>query len=129
MRSTFVSDIDDDELAAHYRSADVLVMLSDHEGFGVPLVEAMGHGLPVVAFDAGAVGEVLGDAGILLGEKHPRQVAAAVARLRAEPAERDRLVAAGRDRFGALGLHESGKHLVEALLAARTVRDQGMVRV
>jgi glycogen synthase len=56
----FVSGISDDELAAHYRFADVLVMLSEHEGFGVPLVEAMGHGLPVVAFDAGAVDEVLG---------------------------------------------------------------------
>jgi glycosyltransferase involved in cell wall biosynthesis len=124
----FVSHVDDDELAAHYRAADVLVMLSDHEGFGVPLVEAMGHDLPVVAFDAGAVGEVLGGAGILLDEKHPRRVAAAIARLMAEPAERERLVVVGRDRLRAIGLDQSGKRLVEALLAARTARDQGRIQ-
>ena len=68
----FVEGVSDAELAAWYRCADVLVMLSDHEGFGVPLVEAMGHGTPIVAFDAGAVGEVLDGCGVLLEEKHPR---------------------------------------------------------
>ena len=62
----FVEGVSDAELAAWYRCADVLVMLSDHEGFGVPLVEAMGHGTPIVAFDAGAVGEVLDGCGVLL---------------------------------------------------------------
>ena len=74
-RSSSSPVISDAELAAHYRAADVLVMLSDHEGFGVPLVEAMGHDLPIVAFDAGAVPEVLGDAGVLLTDERPRQVA------------------------------------------------------
>jgi glycosyltransferase involved in cell wall biosynthesis len=112
----FVTGISDDDLAAHYRTADVLVMLSDHEGFGVPLVEAMGHGLPIVAFNAGAVGEVLGGAGILLEQKHPRHVARVVSQLMDEPAERERLVRAGRTRFEAIGLEDVGNHLVEALL-------------
>ena len=68
-------------LGGWYGAADVLVCLSDHEGFGVPLVEAMGAGLPVVAFDAGAVGETLGGAGVLLGDKSPASVAAAVRRV------------------------------------------------
>jgi L-malate glycosyltransferase len=112
----FVTGISDDELIAHYLTADVLVMLSDHEGFGVPLVEAMGHGLPVVAFDAGAVREVLDGAGIVLAHKHPRQVAGVISRLMADPEERERLAQAGRDRFRALGLEEAGNRLVEALL-------------
>jgi glycosyltransferase involved in cell wall biosynthesis len=111
----FVSGVTDDELAAHYRSADVLVMLSDHEGFGVPLVEAMGHGLPVVAFDAGAVSEVLGGAGVLLARKNPRHVASEVARILADPAEVERLRRAGTERFAGLDLGKAENLLIEAV--------------
>jgi glycosyltransferase involved in cell wall biosynthesis len=111
----FVTGLTDAALAARYRAADVLVMLSEHEGYGVPLVEAMGQGLPIVAFDAGAVREVLDDAGVLLAHKHPRHVADAVTRLLADEAEQRRLVEAGRARFDALGLGDAGERLVEAL--------------
>lgn len=112
----FVEGISEVELAARYRSADVLVLLSDHEGFGVPLVEAMGHGTPVVAYDAGAVREVLDGCGVLLEEKHPRAVAEAVAELMGDSPGRERLVAAGRERFDALGLDRAADRLVEAVL-------------
>jgi glycosyltransferase involved in cell wall biosynthesis len=111
----FVTGIAPGELAAHYRASDVLVMLSEHEGFGVPLVEAMGHGLPMVAYDAGAVAEVAGDAGVLLDRKHPRRVVAAVTDLLDDPDRRDRLVAAGLRRFAGLGLADAGERLVEAV--------------
>ncbi len=111
----FVSGVSEARLAAHYRAADVLVMLSDHEGFGVPLVEAMGYGLPIVAFDAGAVSEVLDDAGVLLEVKTPRRVAGAVSRLMADPGERERLVAAGLARLHSLDLEAAGNQLVEAV--------------
>ena len=91
----FVSRISDAELSAHYDSADVLVMVSEHEGFGVPLIEAMSHGLPVVAFASGAVREVVGDAGVLLDAKGPRRVAEEVAALLSDEARRDALVARG----------------------------------
>ncbi|HEY1740961.1 MAG TPA: glycosyltransferase, partial [Acidimicrobiia bacterium] len=52
---TFTGGVDDDTLAAHYAAADVFVCCSEHEGFGVPLVEAMSASVPVVAFRAGAV--------------------------------------------------------------------------
>ena len=54
-------------LAEHYRSAHAFLCLSEHEGFCIPLLEAFHHGVPVIARDAGAVAEVMGDAGILLG--------------------------------------------------------------
>jgi glycosyltransferase involved in cell wall biosynthesis len=92
-------------------------MLSEHEGFGVPLIEAMSHGLPVVAFASGAVPEVVGDAGVLLDAKGPRRVAEEVAALLSDEARRDALVARGRVRPGELGLDRSGSDLVAALRA------------
>ncbi len=111
----FVAGIDEERLAAHYRAADLLVMLSRHEGYGVPLVEAMGQGLPIVAGETGAVREVVGDAAVVLGRTGPRHVATAVARLLGDPGERDRLAEAGRVRFDELDLARAGERLVEAV--------------
>jgi L-malate glycosyltransferase len=111
----FVSGIDDAQLAAYYCASNVLVMLSEHEGFGVPLIEAMANGIPVVAYAAGAVGEILGTAGVLLDRKHPRHVASALHRLLADPTEVDRLVAEGRGRVEALDLPNAGNRLVAAI--------------
>ncbi len=63
----FTGQVSDSVLAAHYRSADVFLSLSEHEGYGLPLIEAMRFDLPVVAYDAAAVAETLGGAGVLLG--------------------------------------------------------------
>jgi glycosyltransferase involved in cell wall biosynthesis len=63
---TFERGLDDDELAARYRSAHVFLCLSEHEGFCVPLLEAFQHGVPVVARPRGAITETVGDAGLLL---------------------------------------------------------------
>jgi glycosyltransferase involved in cell wall biosynthesis len=77
----FSGQVDDDELYAYYRLADVFLCLSEHEGFGVPLQEAMLFGVPVVAYDAGAVRETLHGAGLLLKEKSPELVAELLDRL------------------------------------------------
>ena len=57
------------ELGDRYRAADVFVCLSEHEGFCIPLLEAMHFGLPVIARSTGAVPEVAGDAALLC-EQH-----------------------------------------------------------
>ena len=66
------------ELVACYRAASVFVCLSEHEGFCLPLIEAFRYGRPVVAYAAAAVPETLAGAGVLLHEKDPVLVAAAV---------------------------------------------------
>jgi glycosyltransferase involved in cell wall biosynthesis len=65
----FTGHVDQDELRAYYQVADVFLCLSEHEGYCVPLVEAMHLGLPVIAYDAGAVAETLRGGGVLLREK------------------------------------------------------------
>jgi glycosyltransferase involved in cell wall biosynthesis len=77
----FTGQVDDDELYACYREADVFLCLSEHEGFCVPLQEAMHFGVPVVAYDAGAVRETLHGGGVLLEEKQPEEVAELLGRL------------------------------------------------
>jgi glycosyltransferase involved in cell wall biosynthesis len=68
-RFWFTGPVPDDDLAAFYRWADAYVSLSEHEGFCVPLVEAMAADVPVVAYAAGAVPETLGGAGLLFEPK------------------------------------------------------------
>src|SRR4051794_6739792 len=60
-----------DIVGAHHRVADVVVCMSDHEGFCIPLVEAMWHRIPIVAYASSAVPETLGGAGLLLDDKSP----------------------------------------------------------
>jgi L-malate glycosyltransferase len=85
-------------LGAYYTAADVFVSMSSHEGFGVPLVEAMSFGVPVVAFDASAVGETVRDAGILVDQCDPALFAGCVARVLRDEPLRHELVARGTAR-------------------------------
>ena len=103
------------ELSAHYRAADAVVIVSEHEGFSVPLLEAMLHGVPVVARPGGAVPETLGGAGLLVEDRSPAAVAAAVHRVVTDDAVRRSLVAAGRRRLEEFDLQRSRRRLIDAL--------------
>jgi glycosyltransferase involved in cell wall biosynthesis len=103
------------ELAAYYRTADVFVSVSEHEGFCVPVVEAMAHDVPVVAYAAAAVPETVGDGGVLVDEKTAPVMAAAVARVAGDPVLRAQLVEAGRARLQRLSLGEARRRLGEAV--------------
>ena len=67
----FAGSVSGAELEAYLQSADVFVCASDHEGFCVPLAEAMGHGVPIVAYGVTAVPETVADAGLVLPDKSP----------------------------------------------------------
>ncbi len=90
------------ELMSWYRRADVFVCLSEHEGFCVPILEAMAWGVPVVAFDAAAVPKTVAGAGLVLNDKSPAVVAAAVERIISDDPLRERLVKLGSDRASEL---------------------------
>ncbi len=107
--------LSDAQLAAWYADADVFVCLSEHEGFCIPLLEAMRSGLPIVAFGAGAVPETLGPAGILLDSKRPSAVAAAVDRIGRDPDLATYLVAEGHRRLQRFSLDVTRRRFVEVL--------------
>ncbi len=108
-------EVSDAALAAHYEAADVFLSLSVHEGFGVPLVEAMTAGVPIVARDAGAVGQTVGDAALLLQAEDPAYVAAAVHRVCTDAALRRTLVTNGRRRAGELQGDAVARQFVDAI--------------
>ncbi len=108
----------DAAVAAAYRSADVLVVTSEHEGFCVPVVEAMAAGLPVVAFDRGAVPEVLGGAGVLVTSRDPYTLAEAIGAVLADPTGQAQLAEAGRRRLAELDLPARGRSLRRLALSA-----------
>ena len=107
------------ELEAYYRAADVFVSASDHEGFCVPLAEAMGHGVPIVAYGVTAVPETVAGAGLLLDDKAPVVFAAAVGRVLHDDTLRAVLVQAGRTRVAGFDLAASTQRFVS--LVARAV--------
>ena len=98
---TFAGAVSTAELVAYFRSASAFVSLSEHEGFCVPLLEAMKFDVPVVAYDAAAVGETVDGAGVLLKDRDLAQAAEAVGLVLERPGLRERLVAAGRERLRA----------------------------
>ena len=112
----FAGHASDATVASAYAGADVLVVTSEHEGFCVPVVEAMAAGLPVVAFDQGAVPEVLGGAGVLVSDKDPYALAAAIAALLRDAPRRDAVIEAGRRRLAALDLDSAADRFVDLLV-------------
>ncbi len=111
----FTGQVDDDELYACYREADVFLCLSEHEGFCVPLQEAMHFGVPVVAYDAGAVRETLHGGGILLRDKRPEEVAELLGRLRRNGGLRQAVLATQERAMSQIRSTDFGAMLLDRL--------------
>ena len=111
-------------LSALNRRADVLAFPSGYEGFGLPLLEAMHAGTPVVAGDNSAMPEVVADAGLLVGVDDPDCWAEAIEEVVANPSLADRLSAAGRVRAEAYAPAVSARRLISVWREAlRTCAD------
>jgi glycosyltransferase involved in cell wall biosynthesis len=112
-----VGPVDDADLVAMFREAAVVVSASEHEGFCIPLVEAMSFGTPIVARSCAAVPETVRDAGLLVAPVDgPAVFGEAVAAIVDDPALRADLVERGTRRVAELEALRPGDALVEALL-------------
>jgi glycosyltransferase involved in cell wall biosynthesis len=90
--------VSDQELATLYARASIFAFPSLDEGFGIPVIEAMANGVPVVASNTSALPEVCGDAAILIDPMQTGQLADALQRLAADPDLRESYIARGLTR-------------------------------
>lgn len=97
----FLGQRSDDEVRALYENCSVYLCLSEHEGFCLPVIEAMHFGLPVISTKNGALAETIGDGGVLLDSVVPSLIAELIAEVAAPSPLREKLRAAGKARVGA----------------------------
>lgn len=98
----FVGCLADSELKALYRRASAYLCMSEHEGFCLPVVEAMHFGVPVVAYASSAVPATIGSGGVLVHEKRHAEIAELVAEIHTNTALREKLSVAGKKRAAEL---------------------------
>jgi glycosyltransferase involved in cell wall biosynthesis len=103
--------VDDADLAALYSGAVALIFPSLYEGFGLPCLEAMACGAPVIASHAGALQEVVGDAGIVVDPADSAAIAAAIERLLDDAPFRSDLIRRGFAQAARFRWDESGRRL------------------
>lgn len=111
----------DADLPALYSSATAAALISLYEGFGLPALEAMACGAPVLVSDRGSLPEITGNAAIIADPLDVRAIAAGFSAL-LDPDERARRIADGRQRAAGFTWHHSGRDTLEVLINASSPR-------
>ena len=114
-RFVFAGPVPDWELAAYYRTASVYLCLSEHEGFCVPLLEAMAADVPVFAYESSAVDDTLGGAGVCWSPKDLEYAAELLGQLAFDPEMRAKVIAGQRRRLEDFSEGTLRQRLVETL--------------
>jgi glycosyltransferase involved in cell wall biosynthesis len=111
----FTGRVEEHELRAYYAAADAFLCLSEHEGFCVPLLEAMLFNVPTVAFATGAVEETMDGAGVLLLERDPEAAAEVLGQLLHNEGARASILRGQEQRIARLRSLDFGRLLMERL--------------
>jgi glycosyltransferase involved in cell wall biosynthesis len=95
----FAGGVPDEQLKAYYLAADLFLLTSEHEGFCVPLIEAMAMKVPIVAYGSSAVPATIGEAGLVWPERNPYLLAASIDYLNRDESVSASLGYMGRHRY------------------------------
>lgn len=120
---TLLGPVGGGEKAELLARADLFVLPSHRESFGIAALEAMAAGLPVVAYDVGHLREILGPAGVFVPAGNVEELASSLGELAADPARRQEMGAAGRERarrdFSPAEVGSTLREVYEELIASR----------
>ena len=119
---THLSGLDTASLQALYRHASCLLYLSLAEGFGLPLIEAMAMGTPIVASNRTSIPEVVGDAGSIVNPDNTEEVVNAVADVLSSPQLRESLITRGRARRSISTAQSAALRMIDVYAAAAASR-------
>jgi glycosyltransferase involved in cell wall biosynthesis len=114
---TYASDA---HLAKLYRCSIAFVYPSLYEGFGIPTLEAMSCGTPVVASNCASIPEVVGDAGLMFNPKSVSDLTDIMLFLLDNPTERDRLISKGHQRAKTFSWDKTVAQTLEVYQSVRT---------
>lgn len=120
-----LDDVGFEDLRALYSGALAFVYPSVYEGFGMPVLEAMACGCPVITANRSSLPEVAGDAALLVDPTSADGIAAAIARLVADPGERERLAAAGLARAGGFTWRRTAQGMLDSFERALETHASG----
>jgi len=118
----FPSYVDQADLEGLYATASCFVLPSVNEGFGLPILEAMGRGVPVACSNVSAMPEVAGEAARYFDPLRPDEIAAAVLDVLGDRALASRLIAAGRERARAFSWEKTAELTLESFERAWRAR-------
>lgn len=113
----FAGHVPDAVLGAYFEVASLFVCLSEHEGFGAPVLEAMSFKVPVVALNATGVAMTMGDSGILVNQPRPDAISEIADVLAQDATLRQRVIARQTERLGAFSLDAAHAAMERALRA------------
>ncbi len=111
----FTGHISDSERNAYYEAADIFLCMSEHEGFCIPLLEAFQWKLPVVAYNASAVPDTMGNAGVLVNTKEPAAICRVIEELLKNKSYRQNIIDGQLQRLSCMTLSAHDDEFVQLL--------------
>lgn len=120
----FPGHIPFNEILAYYRIADLFLCMSEHEGFCVPLVEAMFFKVPIVAYASTAIPGTLNGSGVLVESKEPADVAAKMHQVVTDEAYRNEIIEGQNERLLDFGYDGIKEQILEEIAAIRKYKPQ-----
>ncbi len=109
----FSGGLADSEVRALYENATAYLCMSEHEGFCLPVIEAMHFGLPVIAYDSSALSDTVGAGGILIKDKRHAEIAELVGMVATDQNFRKQMIDAGKKRVAELSVDRFSSHARE----------------